>query len=402
MAGVSLATLFVSTVAKDGEALVHLPTGPDVGPHGIGVQLLDPELLPVEYNAELEGGHYIRMGVECNGWGRPIAYHVQEPQPNSHLYQLYGYSAHGRKYRRIPATEMLHCFLPEEVGQTRGIPWMATGLLRMRMEAGLEDAGLTAARAGAMKVGFYTATEGDEEYQGDDKDDAGNTIEDLEPGTARKLPKGVTFNSWDPTYPHGEFPGFVKTILRGVASGLNVSYNILANDLEGVNFSSIRTGVLEDRAIWMALQEWVIDAFMRPIYERWLKVQLFRGSLTVPSTSGAPRPLNPDREEKYRQVSWQPRRWSWVDPLKEMAANEKAFGLSISTIFQLIREQGLDPEEVLREKAREKKFFAELGIEYPVVGKQQPSAPSPADDEDGLKDLVFSAVREALAAGGRG
>jgi capsid protein len=51
-------------------------------------------------------------------------------------------------------------------------------------------------------------------------------------------------------------------VLRGAANGAGVSYNALANDLENVNYSSIRAGVQEDQAHWKTLQQFMITRFL--------------------------------------------------------------------------------------------------------------------------------------------
>ncbi|MCI0539082.1 MAG: phage portal protein [Verrucomicrobiales bacterium] len=70
---------------------------------------------------------------------------------------------------------------------------------------------------------------------------------EVSPGQFETRPVGFEFQTFDPQHPTQAFPFFVKTFLRGIASGLGVSYNTLANELEGVNFSSIRAGVSDER-----------------------------------------------------------------------------------------------------------------------------------------------------------
>ena len=60
----------------------------------------------------------------------------------------------------------------------------------------------------------------------------------VEAGSFVSLPNGVDFKAFDPDHPTSQFESFVKSILRQIASGLNVPYNELANDLEGVSYSS--------------------------------------------------------------------------------------------------------------------------------------------------------------------
>jgi len=41
-------------------------------------------------------------------------------------------------------------------------------------------------------------------------------------------------------------------------------------DLEGVNYSSIRAGVLEDREIFKGLQDWFIRSLVMPVFDEWV------------------------------------------------------------------------------------------------------------------------------------
>ncbi len=85
----------------------------------------------------------------------------------------------------------------------------------------------------------------------------------VEAGSFEQLPSGVDFKTFDPSHPTQQFETFVKTILRQVASGLNVPYNELANDLEGVSYSSLRQSVLEAREYYKFMQKFFSTTFIR-------------------------------------------------------------------------------------------------------------------------------------------
>lgn len=373
--------LFIATVAMDGEALIEI-VGAD-NPYKTSLRFMDPELLNVDYNHVFRDGSSIVMGVEYSATGEVVAYHV-----NTQTTPVNGYISSDSVPKRIPASRMIHAFIPEAVGQTRGIPWMSTALLRLRMLEGYADAALVAARVGAAKMGFYESQDG-EGYDGTDEDGLGNPIEDVEPGTFTNLPRGVKVSSWSPDYPTGEMEAFVKLMLRGISSGLGVSYNALANDLEGVNYSSIRAGVLEEREAWKSIQEWMVESFCTPVYEQWLGRALLVGAIKVPSKSGAPSPLPYVKQDKFRFVSWTPRRWSWVDPLNDMEAAAKGVEMGVTTLSQIIRDSGGEPEDVWRERAAEKELIKSMGLEFGPPAPQPRPAPasdSPADPEEPDKD----------------
>jgi lambda family phage portal protein len=138
-------------------------------------------------------------------------------------------------------------------------------------------------------------------------------------------------------------------MLRGIASGLGVAYNGLANDLEGVNFSSIRQGALDEREHWKDLQEWLIECLHQRVFDRWLRYSLLSGQIVTEQGAALPaRSL-----EKFARISWQPRRWAWIDPRAEVDAAIKSKNSLLIPPGQIIRDQGRDPESTWKEYGRD-------------------------------------------------
>lgn len=374
----------VETLARDGEAVYRKVYGWDGNPYRFALQAIDPEVLDVDLNADLGNGSVIVMGIELDVWRRPVAYHLL---PDNRSAQFYGYRQ--GSHIRLPADEVIHLKLPEWIWQTRGIPWATTALLRMRMLSGYEDAVLTAARAGASKMGFYEQ-DPDADPQLDDSGEPtgaigegetpqGELIEEFSPAHMGVLPPGYKFTGFDPGFPDGNHGPFIAAALRGIASGLGVSYNAFANDYDGVNYSSLRQAALNERDVWMCLQDYVIGAFHAEVQRAWLETSLVVGA------------IRPDRGEPYDigrllrlcRCSWGPRRWQWVDPQKEAAGAEKELGMRLVSVSQLIRERGRDPDETWEELAEDQARLEALGITVPAL-TGQPATPAqpPVDDED--------------------
>lgn len=345
----SLQSICTTSAAKDGEFMVRIITGSDAGEWGFALQVLDPQRCPVDFDQEkMTGGKFVRHGIEFNRYGKPLAYYFTTTEAADADYS-YG----GRHYVRVPAKQIIHGFLPDIVGQKRGLPWMATGLWRAKMLEGFEKAALVNARVSAAKGGFFEWEEG----YGPEQDEDEELYMDADPGSFQELPAGVRFREWNPQYPSGEFAPFHKSMLRGFASGWGVAYNNLANDLEGVNFSSIRQGKLDERDNWKDLQEWLIEQLIEPVFEAWLPRQLLAGRIKVNG-----KPLKAERLDKYRNVSWQPRRWEWIDPRADMDAAERSVQNLIDSPSQVIRNQGRDPQTVWRELARDIEAMKAAGI----------------------------------------
>lgn len=332
----------VNTAAKDGEFFIRMVYGTEAGPWGFALQTIDPQRCPVDMNEPArEDGSFIRHGIRFNRYGRPLGYYFTAltQSDENHWYGE-------RAYDYVLAEDVIHGFVEDMEGQKRGLPWMATGLFRMRHLNGFEDAAIVNARVGASKMGFIQWRDG---YgpaleEGEDPPEI-----DADPGVIETLPEGAEFKDWSPQFPSGETGPFVKHLLRGIAAGFGVPYNELAADLEGVNFSSIRQGTLDSREHWKELQEWLVETLVHRVFEAWLPIALLGGKLVT--SKG--RVLNAATPDKYRAVTWQPRRWDWIDPnadTKSAVDRKNNFLTSPSTI---IREQGKDPSAVWTETARD-------------------------------------------------
>ena len=366
--------LFISTVSNDGEALVQML--PQDDGFGFKIDFIDPQYISTAINEEGRGGSRIVMGVELDKWNRPLAYML----PDSEGIASDSYYWHyGRPYKRVPSSNIIHAFIPERVDQIRGVPWASNALLRMQMLDGAAEAELVRTRKEASESGtFEPALDVGGDLVPDGWDIDGEPILESEPGVDRILPPGWKYNPGNSTAPNPNFVGFSKAIIREIAASFGVSYFTLANDLEGVNYTSSRTGMLEDREAWKSLQEWTIEKFCRPIYEAWLPNALASGLLRLPANG--PR-LNPAWEPKYRNVSWQGPRWQWVDPAKEVSAWDNKITMGGGTVSQFLREQGFDPEEVFIERAAELARLKELGITTATAkGTTAPAQQGSGDD----------------------
>ena len=73
------------------------------------------------------------------------------------------------------------------------------------------------------------------------------------PGTFQIGPDGYDFHEYSPEHPTSQFGPFVKQLLRKIASGMGVFYNVLANDAEHVTYSTMRSFLLVERDDWRGI-----------------------------------------------------------------------------------------------------------------------------------------------------
>lgn len=369
----------VESCARDGEFFAQLLTGRRAGKYGFALKLLDPQRCPVDFDRfDMRDGVFIRHGIEFSAEGRPLAYYFADDTKSR---SVSAYSYGGRDLIRIPAEEILHGFIPDMIGQKRGLPWLVSGLFRAKQMGAMEEAAVTNARVGAAKMGVIEFEDG----AGPEWDDEQGITMDAEAGAFIALPSGGKLNKFDPNYPNGEFAGFIKLMLRALAAGGGMDYETLAQDREGVNYTSIRHGTLETREGYMERQEWLVAELCEPVFARWLDMALLSGAI-VTDTGKA---LRPEHAAKVEAHEFQPRRWDWVDPTKDVSAARDSIAGLLSSPGQHIREKGRDPSEVWREIGRDIAEMRAAGIddEFIKVAMGLKLAPAPVAPKQGESEV---------------
>lgn len=329
-------------VAVDGE--VFLRFMPGRGAHRLQVQLLPADVVPITARADLKGGVKVRQGVEVDGNGAVLAYHLRTDDPTTSTLGVAEAVGGVRGLTRVPAGEILHLMLPEQVGQLRGIPWMAAALKPMFQAQDFSSAGLNKARESAKRGGWLKqsldappATD-----LADGQDSAGNSYQSLHDGTWEQLPAGMEATPFESDYPNIEYGQFIKDCTRQISSALDVAYITLGNDLEAVNYSSGQLGLEGERTMWLSLQNWVTDHLCDVVHRRWLAYAL----VAAPELQA----LNFDRLDLYAAgARWQPHRWQPIDLLKTTEAQRSRIEARLTSPQREITANGDDPDEILAE-----------------------------------------------------
>lgn len=336
--------LLVRTVARDGEVFVRKHVGVASSPYRFALEPIDADFVDETFNRKPSAGvNEVRLGIEVDANGRPVAYHFGRP-----AWSL----DRGAEMKRIPAAEILHLQRPDRVQQTRSVSWLAPIMPALKMLQGYTEAELVAARTGSAKMGFFVQKNagGEGAVLG-----AGDPLTmDASPGTLEQLPPGMEFQEWSPDHPSTAFPEFVKAIIRQIATGLGVSYNALANDLEGVNYSSIRHGLQIERDLWRALQGWWVADFLRPLYRAWVETATLTPMLPLPSPADPP--------SVYFPSVWTPRGYPYVDPSNDAKAAELELSLGLTSRTRILAEQGEDVLETFEQLKAEEKAAKTAGI----------------------------------------
>ena len=399
--------LLLESLARDGGFLVRKLNRR--GPKNFQIQIIDYELLDACLYRDLANGNRVRMGVEVDIDSAPQAYWLKNNgKPDLELRSC-GYTV--GDHLRVPADEMIHRFIAEEANQLRGYPWLAVGGRRLWLVNDYEEAAAVASSNAAKRLGFFVSPTG-EAPPGIGEQIVSNVLEQARaagkvlsaqevqllmqsvekysttvPGQYDTLPTGYDFRQYESDYPHTNYADYVKSCLRGVASGLGISYVSLGNDLESVNYSSARVGILDEREVYKTLQGWFVDSLHVEVFDAWLKM-----SLVADATLAK---LDPTRFEMYRDAaSWQPRGWAGIDPNKEANANQTNLQLKLTSRRRIILERGDDPDEIFAECAAEE---AALGPVPQQGAAAAPGAAKPDDETAPDEETPASSPKRSLA-----
>lgn len=371
-----LEALAISCVAVDGEALFRIVRGAE-NDFSFTLQILDADLLDHEFGGSapivLPSGNQIRYGIEENELGRPVAYWLWSAHPSD--------TVHRRERVRIPAEDIIHLFVARRPGQTRGVPWCTPVLINQKMAAGFQEAAVVAARFGASKMAVVTIDPEKAIDPGDPDATTGNYVDEVTPGGVWRANPGEAVSELDFAYPNTQFGEFMRSVLQEIAAGLGVAHASLSGDLSGVNYSSIRAGLLQERDLYRRLQQWLVTHFHKRIYREWIKYAPLSGRI-------------PARESAaYADVRWQPRGWDWVDPLKDMQAAILAVQNGFATYSDICAESGDDFEENIERLAEEYRLAAAAKVKLGgqlMPGQQSPAAGGETEDttEDDAEDTA--------------
>ncbi len=183
----------------------------------------------------------------------------------------------------------------------------------------------------------------------------------LSPGMIQELLPGEDIAAVTPSGQASSAREFISTQQRLAGSGQGLSYEAVSRDMSQVNYSSARQGLLEDQRTYKIWQEFLIEHFCREVYTEFIISAVLSGHLKIPGFW--------QDKRRYLKHTWIPPGWSWIDPLKEVSANDKALNSGQDTLASICAQRGEDWRDILQQRAKEMKLAKELGLDISGGGK---------------------------------
>lgn len=348
-------------VIEAGECLVHFTTIDDdrSRPISLALELIDADRLADDYlslrRASIDTGNELRRGVEVDPLGRAVAYWLYPGHPAD---LSVGYITPIRR----PASEFLHLYRVDRIGQTRGVSTFAPLISWMKHLGYYVDNELQASAVASCFTAAITTMAGPadggllaaDETSSSDSDS--NTFEYLQPGMVARLLPGESIETVNPSRPNSQAEPWINLILRSLSVGAGLSYERMARDYTKTNYSSARASDLEDRREFRADQEWLEYHLIGPVWQRFIEQAVLEGKLAIP-----PEQLVAEYDRYTRHI-YQAPGWEWVDPVKEAQSSQLALQSNLTTLADELGQRGRDLMDTLRQRQREKQLLEDLGL----------------------------------------
>ena len=342
-----LQELALRTYLQDGDAFGHVIVG---GDGLLRVEMIDADRVDSPQGFDTVN---VRGGVELGSHAEPVALHVLPYHPAD----SWAGTPYGAKTERIAFADgnlsmVQHVFKRTRPLQTRGVPVLTPSLLYTRHLHHYIESERIAARAASNFALFIkrsvSATDADIlPVQGTEATGGTEYHEQLEAGTIEYLNEGEEPVPFNPNRPGQAFDPFVTRLLRATAASCGLSYEHVARDFGRMNLSSARALLRETRRGFDLTRSRFNHQWNRPNYGNVIRVAVSAGRLRPPSRREY---LN--NPMAFLSHRWVPPAYAMMDPKTDVEASVMAVDANLATPFDEAARQGLDAEQVLRERAR--------------------------------------------------
>lgn len=349
----------------DGEVLARFITPPK----SLGllvpfqIQLLEADFLPLNHDGPAKNKkNYIKYGIEFNAEHRRVAYHLERAHPGE-----FGNISINPNLERVPADRIAHIFHVGRPGQARGTTGLSSILLALREIDKLTDATLTRKNIAALFSGAIVTQTG----MADISKIGGKRTKvaqgsagayELGQGLFPKLAPNEDIKFFNLPDEGSEYGAFLQHHLERIAAGAGCTAEMVSKNLENVNYTSIRAGLIEFRRLLKAYQQrTIIFQFCRPAINKWMDAAVL---------SGAVKSLNPveylNNLREWRRVQWNPDGFDFTDPVKDLLSEQMKIRFGLDTRMAVAGRMSNRVEEIDKQNSIDMRRAESLGLKYDV------------------------------------
>jgi len=356
----------------------------------------------------------MKSGVELGLFDNPTHYHIRTEHPGEQFVGMIRSRAEWKRIKketRFGRPKVIHVFDKERPGQHRGKGMLNSVVKKLKMITKLSELELEQAMINSM-YGFYITSDMpkesvaqamgqlpdvDSEQNSALKDYMGQLSEyhsasDIKFDGA-KMPHlfpGENIKALFGNHPSANFNSFLSFMLQEIASGANMSMEQLTKDFSRTNYSGIRASILEGYRTIINRRQIIGIRYASPVYRLVLEEAISVGDVVLPS--GAP--SFAEATTAWCGCRWTGPRRGQVDPLKESNADKINLNeIGCTTLEDICSERGVDYQDVISQREREKKQLAEseariqehknsLGITEVALDEESEDEDAPDEDNE--------------------
>lgn len=364
--------------------------------YATALQILDPDRLsnPTMGFDTLD----IRGGVEIDGDGVAVAYHIRRAHQNDWFSAADSY-----RWDRIERETswgraiIVHDYDHDQAATHRGgAGILAPVLQRLKMLIRYDGAELDASIINAIfsayiespfDQSFVESMMGESEelnaYQNERMafHDAERVIVPGSAGRVTKLFPGEKIGQVESARPNGNFASFEKAMLRNVASAAGVMAHAITNDWSDVNYSAHQGALQVFHKTLNRRRDDYANGFCQPVREALIEEAHEYDELPLPA--GAPDFM--ECASAYARAKWIGPAKGWTNPVDEVKGAVLGMDAALMDYDELCAEQGFDGDDMITARKHTIRRFEEAGIPLPTWSgmnpQGEPAAKSITDPE---------------------
>lgn len=333
--------IFQQTVEKvrvqDGECFIRIHNVNGT----IKLEIIDAARLTQLNNQWLDNGNYISNGIEFDQNHKPVNYYFCIYNPITYTYDATAFEI-------IPASEICHYFIPQQMGQERGIPDMISTSKTMEDLKNFTEAALIAKRVSASTTAYITNNNNDTdqvELVAGEENSTATYTEYLEAGAVYELGKNQDIKTVNPQAGVDRIGEFTSELMDQISMGLNVTKQSLMGSTADASFSAAKLAERLQATTFRTRTNVLISKVLKPIYLAWMKNEMLNNNSLNLSFSDFD-DLVCARYIPVKPIS--------LDPTKDIQAEIMLLDAGLKSKTQIISEMGGDPRVTLEEIEKEK------------------------------------------------
>ncbi|WP_339799655.1 phage portal protein [uncultured Marinobacter sp.] len=320
----------------------------------VQLQVIEPDHVPETLNEDLRNGNRIIAGKEYNRRGQFVAVWMYPEHPQDAGMMVLN------RLLRIPASQIIHHYLPLRPGQVRGGPDVVQSLLRARTYDSYEDSELVRKETRAPFTGFlakdYT---NDQDWNFDPVtgepvgDDDPLPEVNAQPGTILTGAAGEKMTLFDGDNTGSGYSDFQRQQLLSIAGGAKSLYELVTGDWSKINDRTYRAMITEyRREIETAQDHLTIHQICEKVGFWFTDAAVLSGAIRAPGYA--------DRYDDYNRRDWRTQRWPHINPTQDVAATVKEIENDLESLDAAVAKRGYRAADVQQANVNARKRKAEM------------------------------------------